>query len=77
MYAYEYRYDEYYDGDTPHATSEEPEVLEFGLDLPPGDHVLTWVFHKEVISTHSYAPSILNPSILCRPARRPLVEVYA
>ena len=47
MYAYEYRYDEMYDADTPHSQGDEPEVLEYTLDLPPGDHVLTWVFHKE------------------------------
>ena len=80
MYAYEYRYDEYYDADTPHTTSEEPEVLEFGLDLPPGDHVLTWVFHKEVISAlpylpyAPYTPQILNSSLPFGRARRPRVE---
>ena len=47
MYAYEYRYDEMYDADTPHAQGDDPEVLEYILELPPGEHVLTWVFHKE------------------------------
>jgi hypothetical protein len=43
------RYDEMYDADTPHAQSDEPEVLEYILELPPGEHVLTWVFHKVVV----------------------------
>jgi hypothetical protein len=47
MYAYEYRYDEYYGGDAPHQADGEPEVLQYTLELSPGEHLLTWVFHKE------------------------------
>ena len=45
-----------YDADTPHAQSDEPEVLEYILELPPGEHVLTWVFHKVLHVIPGYYP---------------------
>ena len=46
-----------YDADTPHAQSDEPEVLEYILELPPGEHVLTWVFHKVLQVISGYYPA--------------------